>query len=223
MYDTTYYSDFDTILGTFFGMFIGVFIFIMIFALIVGILVIIGKWNILKKGGEEGWKSLIPIYSTYTMCKLVGVNPYWVLITIAGWFLSSIPLVNLVSAVASIYFTILLNVSIAKAFGKDTGFAIGLIFLPYIFYPILGLGNKEFVGKNPMEDIIFKNTNQQSNTNNQNIQNNNVSETQNEKNETINQQELQNKEQSETIFCSNCGSNINKEDIFCTNCGTKRK
>ena len=91
MYDTTYYSDFNTIFGTFFGMFIGVFIFIMIFALIVGILVIIGKWNILKKGGEEGWKSLIPIYSTYTMCKLVGVNPYWVLITIAGWFLSSIP------------------------------------------------------------------------------------------------------------------------------------
>lgn len=134
------------------------------------------------------------------MCKLVGVNPYWVLITIAGWFLSSIPLVNLVSAVASIYFTILLNVSIAKAFGKDTGFAIGLIFLPYIFYPILGLGNKEFVGKNPMEDIIFKNTNQQSNTNNQNVQNKNINETTNEKNEPINQQEYKIKNNLKQLF-----------------------
>ena len=34
---------------------------------------------------------------------------------------------------------------LSKAFGKDTGFTVGLILLPFIFYPILGYGSAEYL------------------------------------------------------------------------------
>jgi hypothetical protein len=33
-----------------------------------------------------------------------------------------------------------------KSFGKDLGFTLGLIFLPFIFYPILGYGAASYEG-----------------------------------------------------------------------------
>jgi len=33
---------------------------------------------------------------------------------------------------------------IAKNFGKGVGFVFGMIFLPIIFWPILGLGSAEY-------------------------------------------------------------------------------
>jgi hypothetical protein len=35
---------------------------------------------------------------------------------------------------------------LAKAFGKDTGFGFGLLFLSFIFLPILALGDAEYQG-----------------------------------------------------------------------------
>ena len=36
------------------------------------------------------------------------------------------------------------NYNISKKCNKDMGFAIGLTILPFIFYPMLGIGNAEF-------------------------------------------------------------------------------
>jgi hypothetical protein len=33
---------------------------------------------------------------------------------------------------------IMVTVELARRFGKGGGFAVGLIFLPFIFYPVLG-------------------------------------------------------------------------------------
>jgi hypothetical protein len=46
--------------------------------------------------------------------------------------------------------------STANAFGKGTGFAVGLFFIAPIFYCILGFGKDKYIGANPMNDIIFK-------------------------------------------------------------------
>ena len=35
---------------------------------------------------------------------------------------------------------------LAKAFGKSGGFAVGLIFLPYVFYPILAFDGSVYQG-----------------------------------------------------------------------------
>jgi len=40
--------------------------------------------------------------------------------------------------------SILTSISVANRFGKGGGFAAGMIFLPIIFYPILGFGSATY-------------------------------------------------------------------------------
>lgn len=89
-------------------------------------------WKMFEKAGQPGWGCIIPIYNIYLLCKIAG-RPWWWLL------LMLIPLVSLVVA-------IMLCVDIAKSFGKGVGFAIGLIFLGFVFYPILGFGSAQYQG-----------------------------------------------------------------------------
>jgi hypothetical protein len=50
-----------------------------------------------------------------------------------------IPFVNIVFAIWMINL-------LSKSFGKDVGFTLGLIFLSFIFYPILGFGGARYLG-----------------------------------------------------------------------------
>jgi len=50
-----------------------------------------------------------------------------------------IPLVNLI-----VYIIVLIE--LAKRFGKGIGFALGLLFLPFIFFPVLGFGSAQYHG-----------------------------------------------------------------------------
>ena len=136
MLDSTYTtSSVDTGLLAVLGGFILIIVFI---SLAVAIVSIIGMWKMFTKANEEGWKAIIPIYNLYTLCKIVGVNPWWILITFVSAFLSIIPIIGSLAELAvTIYFGILLAKSTANSFGKDTGFAVGLYFLSPIFYCIL--------------------------------------------------------------------------------------
>lgn len=104
----------------------------MIGSLVVCVFLIAIMWKIFTKAGEAGWKSLIPFYNSYTMFKFAMGS---------GWLflLSFVPFVNIV-------ISIVLNVKLAKCFGKGGGFAVGMIFLPIIFYPILAFGDAEYIG-----------------------------------------------------------------------------
>jgi len=96
------------------------------------ILVIVAMWKLFTKAGEPGWYSIIPIWSTIVLLKIVG-RPMW-------WFLLFfIPVVNIV------IWVIVLN-DLSKSFGKGVGFTLGLIFLPYIFMLILGFGSAPYMG-----------------------------------------------------------------------------
>jgi hypothetical protein len=35
---------------------------------------------------------------------------------------------------------------LSKSFGKDEAFTVGLLLIPIIFYPILGLGSSKYMG-----------------------------------------------------------------------------
>lgn len=89
-------------------------------------------WKIYTKAGEEGWACLIPFYSFYVLCKFCGVK---------NWWLIFIPLANIYIAIVAIF-------ALAKSFGKDVGFGVGLLLLGIIFYPILGYGDSRYVGPN---------------------------------------------------------------------------
>lgn len=108
----------------------------MAIAAIIGILSIIAMWKIFTKAGKPGWASIIPIYNIVVMFQIVGLNPWLIL-------LFFIPIVNII---AVIVLMIMMCIRLAKAFGKSSGFAVGLIFLNTIFILILGLGDSKYVG-----------------------------------------------------------------------------
>ncbi len=97
------------------------------------VLMIVSLWKIFEKAGKPGWACIIPIYNIIVMLEIVG-KPWWWLLLIMF-----VPLVNLVLIIWVINL-------LSKSFGKDEGFTIGLIFLGFIFFPILGLGEAQYVG-----------------------------------------------------------------------------
>jgi ABC-type sulfate transport system permease subunit len=99
------------------------------------ILLIASIWKVFSKAGQPGWAVLIPIYNAYVLCKVAGRPGWWVILLL-------IPFVNFVIA-------IILCLDVAKAFGKGGGFAVGLLLLPFIFYPILGFGSAQYTGARP--------------------------------------------------------------------------
>ena len=99
------------------------------------VLMVAALWKIFSKAGQPGWAAIIPIFNTYILCKVAG-RPGW-------WFiLLLIPFVNFI-----IY--IILCLDLAKRFGKGGGFGIGLLLLPFIFFPILGFGSAQYQGAPP--------------------------------------------------------------------------
>lgn len=94
-----------------------------IFWLAIIVFYIYCMWKIYEKAGQPGWAVIVPIYSFLVHMKIIG-KPWW-------WLLMMfIPIVNIVFAV---WATNLLS----KSFGKSEGFTVGLIFLGFIFYPIM--------------------------------------------------------------------------------------
>lgn len=104
--------------------------------LVVYILAVIAMWKVFTKAGKPGWASLIPVYNMVVMYQIVGLNPWLLLLYL-------IPFVNWIAALV---LSIMLNVKLAKVYGKSTGFAIGLIFLNPIFLLILGFGDAKYIG-----------------------------------------------------------------------------
>ena len=96
------------------------------------VLMIVSLWKVFTKAGKPGWACLIPIYNIIVMIEITGKPLWW-------FFMFLIPGVNLVFAIW------MLNL-ISKSFGNGVGFTIGLLLLPIIFWPILGLGSSEYQG-----------------------------------------------------------------------------
>ncbi|NLK53383.1 MAG: hypothetical protein GX293_00755 [Bacteroidales bacterium] len=96
------------------------------------VLLIVSLWKIYSKANKPGWACLIPIYNIIVLLRIIGKPWWWI-------FLLLIPIVNIVFA---IWMTNLLS----KSFGKNEGFTIGLLFLPFVFYPLLGFGEAKYNG-----------------------------------------------------------------------------
>jgi hypothetical protein len=103
--------------------------FLVVF-LVLFILYIVSFWKIFTKAGQPGWASIIPIYNMVVLLKVVGRPVWWII-------LFFVPFVNFIVA-------IIVTNDMSKAFGKSVGFTVGLILLPFIFYPILGLGKAQY-------------------------------------------------------------------------------
>ena len=152
------------------GMAGSIFISLTIFVIFWYILLVIAGWKIFKKAGEPGWKSIIPIYNFYMLYKIVDMQGWWwgmvglsilysVVAAGAGYGPSLTPeqvaaiefgahplfiIVLRAFAAISIYVSIAYAYRTAKVFGHGIGYTIGLIFLPNIFWLILGFGKSKY-------------------------------------------------------------------------------
>jgi len=105
---------------------------LIIIYLIIGILMLISMWKIYAKAGKPGWAAIIPIYNIIVLLEIVDKPLWWII-------LMFIPFVNIV-------ISIIVTVELAKKFGQSVGFAIGMILLSIIFYPILAFGSSTYKG-----------------------------------------------------------------------------
>jgi len=97
------------------------------------VVVIAGMWKTFTKAGKPGWAAIIPIYNIWVLIEIAGRPGWWLLLILF------IPVVNLIML-------IIVYIDVAQAFGKGAGFAIGLVFLGFIFFPILGFGSATYKG-----------------------------------------------------------------------------
>lgn len=247
------------------GLIAGIMMFIVvliIISLVIEILKLIGTWKMLTKAGESGWKSLIPFYNQWTLCKVAGISPYWVLeiivVSMINSVLSGILGSNVISGILSlivyantIYFWVILSISLAKSFGKDTGFGVATVFFSFITYPMMGMGSATYAGPTPINDPVMKfildtlnikddgtgknQNNGQVNQTNMNMNTQQASQQPSQQpnfNQQMNNQNMQqsnfqqgtnqvNVQPQQNSFCPNCGGKVSQGDMFCQNCGTK--
>lgn len=147
MYDTQFVAMLATAMVT---------MSVMILALYV--ITVIAYWQIFKKAGEKGWKSLIPLYNSYIMYKISWKTSMF-------WIMLILDIVYAVLACINVYaqngilsflsFAIYIAVfviaiismhKLSKAFGHGAGFTVGLVLLSPIFILILAFGSSQYVG-----------------------------------------------------------------------------
>ena len=195
----------------FLGALMAVLGIVIILGLAVAILMIIARWKMFKKAGEEGWKAIIPVYSDMVLCKIAGVWEYYPLVIygisfaigfISGMVDSAAGILTTLSYVVTIYYTVILSISVAQSFGKDTTYGVLLIFFSVIMYPMLGFGKAEYVGARPMNDPIMGAIAGK---------------------QTTPQPAAQPAAQPGGNFCQQCGSSNPSDSQFCQKCGNKLK
>ena len=108
-------------------------ILLLLVGLAVAVAFIAGTWKAFRKAGQPGWAAIIPVYNLYIMLK-IGDNEWWWLLVILF-----VPVVNLYGLYKAF-------AGVSQAFNQGIGFAFGLWFLSFIFWPLLGFGDYEYQG-----------------------------------------------------------------------------
>ena len=83
----------------------------------------VGLYKVFEKAGQPPWTAFIPILNNAVIAHLVGREWWW----------GVIPYLNIVP-----YF------ELAKAFGKSSGYGVGVVLLSPVFVPMLGFGEAQY-------------------------------------------------------------------------------
>ena len=127
------YTSDEAMYSALFLIFAATFAITAVLIVVSWVLIAIPLSALFRKTGIEPWKAWVPFYSTYTWLRLGGQNGHWV------W----LSLVPYGSTVTSIFLYIGMYRT-GKAFGKEAGFLVLGIFLPWVWLFILGFGRDEY-------------------------------------------------------------------------------
>ncbi|OHA88280.1 MAG: hypothetical protein A2653_00910 [Candidatus Zambryskibacteria bacterium RIFCSPHIGHO2_01_FULL_43_25] len=134
------------------------------------VLVIAGMAGVFRKAGKPWWGAIIPIYNIYLLIKVSRTSVWWFwasfipLVSVTLWGITMffgtasggsafmvlgrltsllLPIAMILGIVALVVIGLIVPSRISRVFGHGIGMSLGLILLPFIFYPILGF-NKSF-------------------------------------------------------------------------------
>ena len=114
-----------------------------IISLVLCVFVLVCMWIIFRKAGKPGWAAIVPFYNLYVLFEITWGSGMRFLLLL-------IPIYNIILSIQT-------QVRLAKAFGKSGGFAAGLVFLPYIFIPLLAFGKETYQGV-PVKAAPYQNS-----------------------------------------------------------------
>ena len=87
-------------------------------------------WRLYEKADQAGWAAFVPIYDLYILLEIADKPGWWLLL----FFIPGV----------SFVVNCLVFIAIAQNFNKGIGFGLGLIFLPFIFIPIIAFGDAQY-------------------------------------------------------------------------------
>lgn len=144
--------SYDPTMGVFLGVLATMWTMILIITLIsiaYKILVNIARGKLFEKAKQPRWWAFIPFWNIYKTLELIKKGKMFIITIVLSIVL---PIVAVMLNMKGFYILVvcsLLVLSIwlyfssmyllAKKFSRGTWFALGLMFLPWIFFPILGL------------------------------------------------------------------------------------
>ena len=166
-----------------------------IISLVLCVFVLVCMWIVFRKAGKPGWAAIVPFYNLYVLFDITWGSGMRFLLLL-------IPIYNIILGIQT-------QVRLARAFGKSGGFAAGLVFLPYIFIPLLAFGKETYQGV-PVKAAPYQNNPYQQGGYSQQPQQ-----------YAAPQQPVPQQPETETrtsAFCPRCGVKSSGEK-FCQNCG----
>ncbi len=119
-----------------------------IISLVLCVFVLVCMWIVFRKAGKPGWAAIVPFYNLYVLFDITWGSGMRFLLLL-------IPIYNIILGIQT-------QVRLARAFGKSGGFAAGLVFLPYIFIPLLAFGKETYQGV-PVKVAPYQNNSYQNN------------------------------------------------------------
>jgi len=97
------------------------------------LITVVSCWRMFAKAGKPGWASIVPVYNMVVWLQISGKPVWWIA-------LCFIPFVNVVVSV-------LCGFALARNFGRGKAFGLGLVVLPWIFFPVLAFGDDVYLGE----------------------------------------------------------------------------
>ncbi|MBQ8654592.1 MAG: hypothetical protein IJ507_06595 [Clostridia bacterium] len=156
MYDT-YAYEMQSGLAAMSSMIAGAASYVIALVLSSFVLTFAMRWFIFARAGEKGWKGLIPFYSDYVMYRIAWDGRIYLALLIGQ--IGSMIISGVLGAVnaglgtfvgvvcntavlgAQAVAGMIMNFKLAKAFGRNDYFAVGLYFLNSVFSAILAFGS----------------------------------------------------------------------------------
>jgi hypothetical protein len=105
--------------------------YLMVWAAVTIPAVVLGWLWLFPKAGQPRWAALVPFYNIYILVvHVAGLSRLW-------FVLIMLPPMNLIAS-------ILVNVEVAKRFGRTETFGVGMSVFGFVLYPLLGFGSAAY-------------------------------------------------------------------------------